>query len=199
MIASRLMDASSHAALVALDQTRAVAHEQLLAAWREGPLAEWQRAARAAYEEKKQAPARPTPPAPPVLVQHAVIGIASTYGLVTDDLVRFARKTEVRTAYPEGALERARNDLGDELVAALLTIEWPALPAAPPPAPVIEPPEMERAPRVVSNEAARKDDGEAVDAFVGPEDAEPEPHVIRQFGDVAQPSISSEAPSGGVR
>lgn len=138
------MDATNHAALVALDQARAAAHEKALAAWRDGPLALWHREALKAREAHKEEPTRPEPPKPPVLVQNAVIGIASTYGITTDDLVRFARKTEVRTPYPEGALDRARKDLGDELCAALLTIAWPDLPAAPKPHPDIPAPEMER-------------------------------------------------------
>lgn len=146
MIASRFMDILNHAALVALDQTRAAQHEEALAAWREGPFAQWHRADHKARAEQKESPPRPTPPAPPVLVQNAVIGIASKHGITADDLVRFARKTEVRTAYPKGALERARADLGDELCAALLTITWPELPPAPKPASEIPAPEMERAP-----------------------------------------------------
>ena len=178
------MDASNHAALVALDKARTEAHEAALVAWREGPLAEWQRADTAARAEKKDPPARPTPPAPPVLVQHAVIGIAAHYGLGADDLVRFARQTEVRTRYPEGALEAARKDLGDDLVTALRSIEWPELPPAPPPAPVIEPPEMERAPRVVPNAPAKRDAGLAGEE---PEESAPTPRS------------TEEAPPGGDR
>ena len=180
------MDASNHAALVALDKARADAHEAALVAWRTGPLAEWQRADTAARAEKTDPPARPTPPSPPVLVQHAVIGIAAHYGLGADDLVRFARQTEVRTKYPDGALEAARKDLGDEIVTALRSIAWPELPPALPPAPVIEPPEMERAPRAVPDAPAKRrasPEGEAAE----PEEPAPTPRS------------TEEAPPGGDR
>jgi len=125
------MHASSHAILSQIDAARAAEHAQALAAWRSGPHAEWVKACEEARRTNQTAPEPPPAPKEPASLQHAVINVASLFGVAVDDLVRRARRTEVRAVYPSGVLDAAVDGLGEETVALLSSVAWPELPPLP--------------------------------------------------------------------
>lgn len=155
------MKASHHQLLANVDLARTVAHQEALAEWRAGPFTDWLKASKEAEIKREAIPTKPPAPAAPVSVQHTLLNIASVYGLTVDDLVRHTRGTEVRTSYPAGALDRARDDLGPDLASLLGAVAWPEL--SPLPAPPAPPPHPE--PEVAAAAAAAEPDpeGDTVD------------------------------------
>jgi hypothetical protein len=133
------MDAHNHDLLNSIDASRAAQYTEALAAWRSGPFAEWRKAVLASEQSGEALPARPPPPPAPASLRVLVCAAAQNHGVTVDDLVRHARRSEVRTVYPDARLDAARDALDSDVVSALAALDWPALPPLPEPPPPPEP------------------------------------------------------------
>ena len=126
VVSSAAMDPHRHALLRQIDDVREQEHREALLAWQNGPYADWIKSVASASTPR--AP-KPTPPAVPTSLREVVLRVAAERQVTVDAIVLAARSGD----------EGVRVLLGEEVVAALKAVEWPAPPARPAPVVVDQP------------------------------------------------------------